>query len=214
MAQGIQKKQLEKWLLIATHLGSILPLALFGWAALQGQLGFNPVEFALRQSGRAAVALLILSLAVTPLRKIFNLNILHKLRKPLGLYAALYAGLHFAAFAVWDYGLNLGLIWQEFIQKPFLLLGLGSLVILGLLAATSFRYWQVKLRSGWRWLQRTVYLAAVLAIAHYLLAVKGDLLTLQGDYTRPLVAGGVLLLLFLLRLRPIYQPLQHWFGRD
>ncbi len=214
MVQVIHQKQLEKWLLVSAHLGSILPLALFGRAALQGQLGFNPVETALHRSGRAAVALLILSLAVTPLRKVFNLSILHKLRKPLGLYAALYAGLHFAAFAAWDYGLNLGLIWQAFAQKPFLLLGLGSLLILGLLAATSFRYWQAKLRGGWRWLQRTVYLAAVLAIAHYLLAVKGDLLTLQGDYARPLVAGGVLLLLLLLRLRPIYQPLLRWLSRS
>jgi len=214
MVQTKQKKQLAKWLMIFTHLGSILPLALFGWAALRGQLGFNPVETALQQSGRAAVTLLILSLTVTPLRKIFNLKILHKLRKPLGLYAALYAGLHFAAFTVWDYGLNLRLIWLEFIQKPFLLLGLGSLVILGLLAATSFRYWQVKLRSGWYWLQRAVYFAAVLAIAHYLLAVKGDLLTLQGDYTRPLIASGLLLVLFLLRVPFIYQPLQRWVSQS
>jgi DMSO/TMAO reductase YedYZ heme-binding membrane subunit len=58
------------------------------------------------------------------------------------------------------------------------------------------------LRSGWRWLQRGVYLAAVLAVAHQFLAVKGDLATLQGDYTRPLIAGGALLLLFLLRIPP------------
>lgn len=214
MAQHTAHKAVEKWLLVAVHLGSLLPLVLFVWAALWGQLGFNPIESALQQSGRAAVALLLLSLAVTPLRKIFNLNILHKLRKPLGLYAALYAGLHFAAFAVWDYGLNLGLIWQEFIQKPYLLLGLGSLVILGILAATSTRYWQVKLRSGWRWLQRTVYLAAILALAHYLLAVKGDLLTLQGDYTRPLVAGSILLLLLILRLPFIYRPLKRLIWRE
>ena len=214
MTHGNQRKHIEKWLLVATHLGGILPLAHFGWVALRGQLGFNPVETALRHSGRAAVVLLILSLAVTPLRLIFNLNVLHKLRKPLGLYAALYAGLHFAAFALWDYRLNLDLIWQAFIQKPFLLLGLGSLLILTLLAVTSTRYWQVKLRSGWRWLQRTVYLAAVLALAHYLLAVKGDLLTLQGDYTRPLIAAGVLLLLLLLRLPFIYQPLKRLVGRE
>jgi len=210
MTHGIQRKHIEKWLLVATHLGSLFPLALFGWAALRGQLGFNPVETALRQSGRAAVALLILSLAVTPLRKIFNLNALHKLRKPLGLYAALYAGLHFAAFALWDYRLNLVLIWQEFLQKPYLLLGFGSLLILLILAVTSTRYWQVRLRSGWRWLQRAVYLAAVLALAHYLLAVKGDLLTLQGEYTRPLIAGAALLILFVLRVPLVYQTLQRW----
>jgi len=212
MAQVNHKKQLAKVILVVAHLGSILPLVLFSWAALQGQLGFNPIETALQRSGRAAVALLLLSLTVTPLRKIFNLTILQKLRKPLGLYAALYAGLHFAAFAIWDYGLNLGLIWQELIQKPFLLLGMGSLIILGVLAATSFRYWQMRLRSGWQRLQKLVYVSAILAIAHYLLAVKGDLLTLQGDYTRPLIAGGLLLLLFLLRVPRVYQPLQRWMG--
>lgn len=212
MTQGKQPKHLNKWLSYAVHLGSLLPLALFGWAALRGQLGFNPVETALRQSGRAAVALLLLSLAVTPLRVIFNLTVVARLRKPLGLYAAFYAGLHVAAFAVWDYGLDLTLIYGEFIQKPFLWLGLGSFVILGILAATSTRFWRVKLRSGWRWLQRTVYLAAVLALAHYLLAVKGDLLTLQGDYTRPLLAAGTLLLLFLLRLPLIHHPIKRWLG--
>jgi methionine sulfoxide reductase heme-binding subunit len=139
MEQHTARKTVEKWLLAAVHLGSLLPLALFGVSALRGQLGFNPVETALRHSGRAAVALLLLSLAVTPLRKILNLPLLGRLRKPLGLYAALYAGLHFAAFALWDYGLNLGLIWLEFRQKPFLTLGLISLLILAVLAATSTR---------------------------------------------------------------------------
>ncbi|MBW6467525.1 MAG: ferric reductase-like transmembrane domain-containing protein, partial [Brevefilum sp.] len=152
-------------------------------------------------------------LAVTPLRKILNLPLLVRLRKPLGLYAALYAGLHFAAFALWDYGLNLGLIWQEFRQKPFLTLGLISLLILALLAATSNRSARQRLRSGWRWLQRGVYLAAVLAVAHQFLAVKGDLSTLQGDYIRPLIAGSALLLLFLLRIPTVYQSLQRWLGR-
>jgi methionine sulfoxide reductase heme-binding subunit len=213
MENQATRPTVSKWLLVAVHLGSILPLALFGLAALRGRLGFNPVETAMRHSGRAAVTLLLLSLAVTPLRKIFNLPILTRLRKPLGLYAALYACLHFAAFALWDYGLNLGLIWLEFSQKPFLTLGLISLLILALLAATSTRDARRRMRSGWRWLQRGVYLAAVLAVAHQFMAVKGDLSTLQGDYTLPLIAGGALLLLFLLRIPPIYQTLQRWLGR-
>jgi methionine sulfoxide reductase heme-binding subunit len=214
MDQETQPKTIQKWLLAAVHLVSLLPGALFGLAALRGQLGFNPVEAALRHSGRAAVALLLLSLAVTPLHKIFNLPMLVRLRKPLGLYAALYAGLHFAAFAGWDYGLNLGLIWLEFRQKPFLTLGLISLLILALLAVTSTRAARRKMGSGWRWLQRGVYLAAVLAVAHQFLAVKGDLATLQGDYTRPLIAGSALLLLLLLRIPPVYRALQRWLGRQ
>jgi sulfoxide reductase heme-binding subunit YedZ len=213
MEKHTARKKVEKWLLAAVHLGSTLPLALFGAAALRGQLGFNPVEIALRHSGRAAVTLLLLSLSITPLRKIFNLPVLARLRKPLGLYAALYAGLHFAAFALWDYGLNLGLIWLEYRQKPFLILGLIALIILALLAATSTRAARQRMRSGWRWLQRGVYLAAILAIAHQFLAVKGDLATLQGDYTLPLIAGGALLLLLLLRIPPVHQTLQRWLVR-
>jgi sulfoxide reductase heme-binding subunit YedZ len=214
MEQHTARKTVQQWLLALTHRGSLLPLALFSIAALRGQLGVNPVETALRHSGRAAVALLLLSLAVTPLQKIFNLPVLVRLRKPLGLYAALYAGLHFTAFSLWDYGLNLGLIWLEFRQKPFLILGLIALLILALLAATSIRNAQKRMRSGWRWLQRGVYLAAVLAVTHQFLAVKGDLLTLQGDYTRPLITAGVLLFLFLLRLPFIYKPLRKRLSRS
>lgn len=213
MDQGTRRTRHLNWLQAAVHLAGILPLALFGWSALTGRLGFNPVETALRQSGRAAVLMLLLSLAITPLQKIINVPVLIRLRKPLGLYAALYAGLHFLIFAAWDYGLNPGLIWEEIRQKPFILLGLGALLILLVLAATSNRFSRKKLRAGWRWLQRAVYLAAVLAIAHYLLAVKGDLLSLQGDYTRPLIAAGVLLVLFLLRVPFIQQRLQRMFGR-
>ena len=214
MDQKPQKRSTQHWFRFAAHLLGLLPLALFSLDLLRGQLGFNPVETALQRSGRAAVVLLLLSLTITPLQKIFNLPKLIPLRKPLGLYAALYAGLHFITFAVWDYGLNLSLIWLEFNQKPFLILGLGALLILALLAATSNRFTKAKLRAAWRWLQRLAYLAAVLAILHYLLAVKGDLLTLQGDYTLPLIAAGILLILFSLRIPIIYKALQRWFQRE
>jgi len=204
----------KNWLLAAVHLGSLVPLALFGWAALRGQLGYNPVETALRTSGRTAVALLLLSLSVTPLRIVLKRPSLHRLRKSLGLYAALYAGLHFVTFAVWDYGLRFQLIVLEFTHKPFLLLGLGALIILAILAATSTRNWQKRWPSGWHWLQRGVYLAAVLAVAHFLLAVKGDLLTLQGDYARPLIAAGVLILLFLLRVPRVQKWVQRLMNRS
>jgi sulfoxide reductase heme-binding subunit YedZ len=204
----------QKWLKAAVQLVGVLPLIYFLWQLVSGQLGFNPVETALRQSGRAAVIILLLSLTVTPVRKIFNLPLLAGLRKPLGLYAALYAGLHFLVFTVWDYGLNLSLILKEFSQKPFLLLGLGALLILLILALTSNRAAQRKCRAGWHRLHRAVYLAAVLAIAHYLLSVKGDLLTLQGDYTYPLIASGVLLLLFLLRVPALQHGLQRLLSRN
>jgi sulfoxide reductase heme-binding subunit YedZ len=213
--QTINKGQsFEKWLKVAVTIGSLIPITLIMIAYLRGDLGFNPVETVLQRTGQTAVILLLLSLTCTPIHNLFKLPSIRRLRKPLGLYAALYAALHFATFAIWDYGLNLSLIWMEIREKPFILLGLVALIILLILAATSLRTLQRKLGKTWVWLHRLVYLAGALTILHYLLAVKGDLFSLQGDYTLPLLGAGVLLLSFLLRLPAIYQPLRRLIGRD
>lgn len=214
MDKGTNRKHLEKWLRIAVHAGSLLPLVLLIWDYFQGNLGFNPVQTVQQRTGQIAVTILILSLASTPLKNVFNLPQVGRLRKPLGLYAALYAVVHFAAFAIWDYGLDLNLIWIEIYEKPFILIGLLALVILAILAATSFRISRRKMGKKWVWLHRLVYPAAVLVIIHYLLAVKGDLFSLQGEYTAPLIAGGILLVLFLLRIPAIYLPLRKLVGQD
>ena len=195
------------------HLAGWLPLVVLVGLILTGNLGFNPVESALRWSGRAAVAFLLLSLTCTPAHRIFHLPGFYRLRKPLGLYAALYAGLHFAAFAIWDYRLDLGLIWAEILNKPFIVLGLIALVILLLLAATSSRRARRILRQAWTWLHRLVYAAGILAVLHYLLAIKGDLFSLQGAYAPPLVAAGVLILLLVLRIPQIQQSLRRLLTR-
>ena len=213
MGEVNYRKRLGKWLRIAVHVGSLVPLVLLIWDYFQGNLGFNPVQTVQQRTGRIAVILLILSLACTPIKNVFLLPQIGRLRKPLGLYAALYAVLHFAAFAIWDYGLNLNLIWIEIYDKPFILVGLFALIILAVLAATSFRISRKKLGKWWVWLHRLVYLAAVLVIVHYLLAVKGDLFSLQGAYTTPLIAGGILLVLFLLRIPAIFLPLRNVFGK-
>lgn len=194
--QESQRYQLK----VLVHFAGVLPLLLLLGDYNRGELGFNPVESILHRTGQTAVVFLLLSLACTPIKRIFKAPLIGRLRKPLGLYAALYAGLHFATFAIWDYGLDFNLIWMEIREKPFIIIGAVALLILIVLAATSFRFWQRKLGKGWVWLHRLVYLAGVLAIVHYLLAVKGDLLSLQGDYTAPLIAGGALVVLLVLRL--------------
>lgn len=204
----------RKWLFHLVHIVGLLPLILLGWAALQGGLGFNPVESVLHRMGHAAVIFLLLSLASSPINKIFKLPWVGRLRKPLGLYAALYAFLHFATFAIWDYGLNFSLIWMEILQKPFIFVGLAALIILAVLAATSFRLLQRKMGKYWIWLHRLAYLAGVLMMVHYLLAVKGDLFSLQGDYSAPLNGTGVLILLFVLRLPAVYLPLRRLINRE
>lgn len=205
---------MKKWLRIGVHLGGILPLLFLSWDFLRGTLGFNPIQTVLHRTGHTAVVFLLLSLTCTPIHKIFIVPTIARLRKPLGLYAALYAFLHFAAFAVWDYGLNFNLIWGEISEKPFILIGLAALFILIILVATSFRFWRQKLGSWWTWLQGLTYVAGLLVVLHYLLAVKGDLFSLQGAYGAPLLAGAFLILLLVLRFPAIYMPLRRLFGRE
>ena len=185
---------------VLAHFIGLLPLILMIGAYVRGELGFNPIEAATRRTGQTALIFLLLSLASTPARRLFRLPVVGFLRKPFGLYAAFYAFLHFLVFAVWDYGLNLSVIVDEILTKPFIIVGTIALLILIVLAATSFRKWQRGWGKGWVWLHRLTYLAGILVIAHYLLSVKGNLLTLQGDYTLPLVLGGILVVLLILRL--------------
>lgn len=185
---------------VLAHFIGLLPLILMIGAYVRGELGFNPIEAAIQRTGKTAVIFLLLSLASTPIRRLFRLPVVGFLRKPFGLYAAFYALLHFLAFAVWDYGLNLALILNEIWTKPFIIVGLAAFLILIVLAATSFRKWQREWGKRWVWLHRLTYLAGILVIVHFLMAVKGNLLTLQGNYTLPLFLGGILLVLLTLRL--------------
>lgn len=203
MNQHIEDRKQESQrfqLKVLVNIAGALPLLLLIGSYVRGELGFNPVEAALQKTGQIAVIFLVLSLAVTPLRKLLHFPVMGFLRKPLGLYAAFYAVTHFLIFAWWDYGLDFQLIWGEIAARPFIIVGLVALLILLALSATSLRAVQRKMGKGWVRLHRLTYLAGILVIAHFLLAVKGNLLTLQGDYALPLILGGIVLVLLALRL--------------
>lgn len=214
MQRSKERFALRKWLPVAVHIGGLMPLIFLLWAYFREKLGFNPVQTVLHRTGRTAVVILFLSLACTPINNIFKQPEVKRLRKPIGLYAALYAVLHFAAFAIWDYGLNFNLIWGEISEKPFIIIGVAALIILVILAATSFRFWRRILGKRWVWLHQLVYMAGALVVVHYLLAVKGDLFSLQGTYAPPLIAGGVLMILFVLRLPSVHRPLRRLVSRE
>ncbi|KUK93358.1 MAG: putative membrane protein [Anaerolineaceae bacterium 46_22] len=209
-----KKNRDKNWLNLIVLIGGFIPLLLLGWSALQGNLGFNPVQTVMQRTGNLGMIFLILSLSCTPINKIFKLPAVGRLRKPLGLFAALYAFLHFAAFAIWDYQLNLGLIWNEIRTKPFIIFGAIALVILLILAATSFKSLQRKMGKTWVWLHRLVYVAGVLVVVHYLLSIKGDLFNLQGDFALPIIAMVIVSLLLMVRIPAFYQFLRHWFVKE
>lgn len=182
------------------HAFALLPMARIIYAVLTDMLSANPIQDVEQRLGRAAIALLTAALAVAPAVTISGWPKLGKLARPLGLYAFGYALLHFLTFIGLDFGFSWPLLWQELREKPFILLGLSALIILTALAVTSFRWWQRKLGKNWKRLHRLVYLAGLLAVIHYGLALKGDLFRLQGNVFLPVLYGVGILILLSMRI--------------
>jgi len=152
----------------------LVPLGVIIVKYAANDLTSNPIQAATLRTGQTAIALLVLSLACSPIRNLFGLTSFLKIRKTLGLFAFLYAVLHFTIFAVLDYQLNFAWIMDEIRSKPFIQIGLAALVLLIPLAITSINGFQKRLGKNWKALHKIVYLAVLLVVFHYLLAVKGD----------------------------------------
>jgi sulfoxide reductase heme-binding subunit YedZ len=182
-----------RFLKAVIHIAALLPLALLALDLSLGRLSANPIREVTLRTGRYAIALLVLSLACTPLNILFGLRQALVARKPLGLYAALYAALHLAIYVAWDYGFQFDLIWLEVREKRFIQVGLLAVLILVPLAVTSTRRWTQRLGKGWKRLHRLVYLAGLFAVLHFVLLVK---------VTRPapLVYAALLALLLVVRI--------------
>ena len=180
------------WWQIVAHVGALIPLGLIIWDYWWDQLTVNPIQELTFRTGWFALVLLILSLACTPLNTLFGLRQALPLRKPLGLYAFMYASFHFLIFIGLDYGFNLAWILEATFEKRYAFVGFAAFVILLALAITSTRGWQRRLGKNWKRLHRWVYLAALLVSVHFYMLVKADV-------RRPLAYGAVIVLLLLLR---------------
>lgn len=198
---------------VIVHLGAWFPFARLTVDFLTDNLSANPIQAMEQRTGRAAVTLLLLSLACTPLSSVFGWREPIRHRRALGLYAFLYAAIHVLIFMDLDYGLAWSLIGQTIFQKPYILVGAAAFLLLIPLAATSFDVWKMRLKKNWKRLHQVVYFTAPLAVLHYAWSKKGDLFSLQGDILRPLVYALVLLLLMLLRLPAVKRPLASLWTR-
>lgn len=160
---------------VLVALNAILPLGLLGYDALRGQLGANPIEFFLRTTGVLTLIFLIITLSVTPLRKLFGWNVVIKYRRMLGLFAFFYGVLHLTTYSVFDKGLDLKLIGVDVIQRPFIALGMTAFLMLIPLAVTSTNGW-IKRLGGKRWarLHMLIYPIAILGVIHFWMIVKSD----------------------------------------
>ena len=182
------------------HIGALVPLVVLVWRFFTGNLTVNPIQAASQRTGDIALVFLLLSLACTPTASILGIKEAIRYRRTLGLYAFFYAALHFLIFVGLDYTFRWDLIWETFVEKRFIVLGLIAGLILLALAVTSFDWWKKRLRKNWKRLHRLVYLAGGLVVIHYFWAVKAGT-------QLPLLAIWILLALLLIRVPTVKELL-------
>ena len=173
---------------------ALLPLAWLGVAALRGGLGANPIETISHTTGEWTLRLLLLTLAVTPARRLLSLAWLAPLRRTLGLLTFVYATLHMLAYVGLDQLFEWASLVEDFVERRYVTAGLVAWLCLLPLALTSTRASMKRLGRRWVKLHRLVYVAAVAAIVHYVWLVKADL-------APPLAHAALLALLLGLRIR-------------
>jgi len=146
-----------------------------GWQA--DALGANPIETITRASGEWTLRFLLITLAVTPLRRLTGLHWLLRLRRMLGLYAFAYATAHFAIYLWLDQFFDWGAIARDILERPFITVGFAAFVLLIPLAATSNSF-AIRRLGGRQWqsLHRSVYAIAIIAVVHFWWLVKADVL--------------------------------------
>lgn len=194
---------------IAIHIGALLPLVWLIWAYFSNNLTFNPIQAATQRTGKFALILLVLTLAITPLYMLTRKKQLLGIRRMLGLYAFMYAAIHFVIFIGWDYGFDFNLVIPEIFAKRYTVVGLITGFIMLLLAITSFKWWMKRLGKNWKRLHKLIYLAGTLVIVHYAWSKKGDILRLSGDIQQPLIFGAIVTILLIMRLPPV----RRWISR-
>lgn len=154
---------------------ALVPLALLGWDWWRGQLGANPLDFMTRMTGTLTLVFLLLTLAVSPLRKLTGLQWLVRLRRMLGLYAFFYGALHLLTYFWFDKAFALADAARDVARRPFIAVGMLGFALLVPLAVTSTDR-MIKRLGGRRWqrLHRLTYVAAAAGVLHYYLLVKSD----------------------------------------
>lgn len=154
---------------------ALVPAAALVYGAFTNGLTANPIDYITDVTGTTALTFLVLSLAVTPLRRLTGKNELIKLRRMLGLFAFFYACLHFTTWSVLDWFFDFASMASDIVDRPFITLGMTTLLLLLPLAVTSTAGMIRRLGKRWQLLHRLVYVAAVTAILHFWWLVKADI---------------------------------------
>jgi sulfoxide reductase heme-binding subunit YedZ len=182
-----------KLLVFALCLAPFLAIAAGAFGVAGQDLGANPVEALIHRNGDWALRFLLITLAVTPLRRLTGLTWLVRLRRMLGLFAFFYALMHFTSYAVVDQRLDLAVIAEDILERPFITIGVLALVLLLPLAITSTNGMMRRLGRRWKTLHLLVYPIAILGVWHFWWQVKQDIL-------EPLIYAAILAFLLGYRI--------------
>jgi sulfoxide reductase heme-binding subunit YedZ len=157
-------------------------------------LGANPAEYITRSLGDWCLRFLLITLAVTPLRRITGWNWLLRLRRMFGLYAFFYGVVHFSSYIAFDHVFDVAAILKDIVKRPFITVGFTALMLMAPLAATSTNAMVRRLGAqNWRALHRLIYPIAALGVLHFWWMVKRDV-------TEPAIYAAILALLLGFRV--------------
>jgi sulfoxide reductase heme-binding subunit YedZ len=181
-------RYIYKPLVFAASLAPVLLLVAGAFGFFGQDLGPDPIENLLHTCGKTALNFLLLTLLVTPVKTIFGLPHLLRLRRMLGLFAFFYTVLHFAIYYFLDRGMDFGEVVEDIAERPYITIGFAALVLLIPLAVTSTNRWMRRLGRRWQKLHQLVYVIAILGVWHYYWQVKADV-------REPLIYAGILAVL-------------------
>ena len=182
------------WLKVVLFIAALAPLARLVLFGVTDRLGANPIEFITRSTGTWTLVFLLITLSVTPLRRLSGWHSLIKLRRMFGLFAFFYSCLHFTTYIWLDQFFDLASIYKDVIKRPFITVSFPSFLLMILLAITSTNAMLRRLGAKrWQHLHRLVYVIAIGGVVHYLWLVKKGV-------TDPLIYAVILVLLLAYRL--------------
>lgn len=194
----LSREAQRRLLRVGYHVVGLFPLAWLIFDFWFGLLGAEPIRAMILRTGKAAIIMLTLSLAVTPAGIIFGWKQISVARRPLGLYAFMYVCFHLLIFVWLDYGFMMALVVEEIILRRYAVVGFLAFLLLIPLAITSTKDAQRRMGKRWQSLHKLVYLIGVLAVIHYIWLVKNA-------YTQPLIFAGLVTFLLLVRVAPVKQ---------
>ena len=184
-----------------------VPVALLGWDGWRGRLGANPATFAIHTTGLLSLIFLLLSLLITPARRLTGWNWLFPFRRTFGLYAFFHTLLHFSIFFIFDRALSASSTFSEITKRPYLMVGATGLLLMVPLAVTSTNGMIKRLGAKrWKALHRLAYIAAIAGVVHYYMLVKADV-------RQPIIFASVLAFLLGYRVVAHYLNLRSSYNK-